>query len=68
MVEFDKVLEEMGEISRSQWIHLILLYIPCILVATHMGSMVYLGHFVDFRCKYFNEKQLIEVSKELYLI
>jgi len=61
MVEFDKILEEMGKLSRMQKIQLIFMFISCVLVATHMGSMVYLGHLVDKRCEFPMEKELEQV-------
>ena len=61
MVEFDKILEEMGSLSWKQKIQLVYMLIPCIAVATHMGSMVYLGHLVDKRCKFPMEKELEQV-------
>ena len=61
MVEFDKILEQMGKLSRRQIIQLALMFIPCVMVATHMGSMVFLGHPVDKRCEYPIEKNLEKV-------
>ena len=61
MVEFDKILEEMGSLSWKQKIQLVYMLIPCIAVATHMGSMVYLGHLVDKRYKFPMEKELQQV-------
>ena len=61
MVEFDKILEEMGRLTLKQKVQLILLLIPCSIVATHMGSMVFLGHVVDKRCEFPFENELEKV-------
>ena len=62
MVKFDKILEDMGRTSSKQWLQLFFLAIPCSMVAMQMGAIVFLGHFVEKRCQYPVEMELVKVG------
>nr|CAB3266145.1 organic cation transporter protein-like [Phallusia mammillata] len=67
MVEFDKILEDMKRLSLKQWIQLCLLMMPAVLVAAHMGAMVYLGANVEHRCKFPLEDQLVKQCNRTWM-
>ena len=61
MVELDVILENMERLSARQWLQMILMMIPSVLVGSQMGAMVFLGADIGRRCKLPREEELVKV-------
>lgn len=62
MVELDIILKDIGKITKVQWFQLSLLIVPSVLVAFHMGAMVYLGAEQPHICNMPYKDELTKVN------
>ena len=61
MIEFDVLLQQMGRLGPYQKRQLLLLMLPGLLAAIHMGSNVFIGAEIEHWCLYENKSYLEQV-------
>jgi len=66
MIEFDVLLQQMGRLGPYQKRQLLLLMLPGLLAAIHMGSNVFIGAEIEHWCLYENKSYLEQKCQQVW--